>query len=667
MQSGRMVLSAPGPATPQLAGNPPEIFWKHEGRWGDDIWHCGKGCTWELSLPTVPLFRPDFWYTMRVDHPQDFTWLSVEINQHVVGLGATNWLGIDLTYHQYGHHFEVARPKWFAPPISQLPQLVGPRDTTEGGLATTLFQLLRNGLYVYPLPMLNLRWRQGFYTGILRVAVAPRVIPWNRAVVWDPKCGITKRECPEGGCPQPPPPPDERDPPFMWSEASSWLTGSVPEEGDDVFIDSAWHVIVDESPPCMGELHIYGLLEIGEGTAILCMQQVAVYKYGILRAGSPAEPFPHDLVILLHGVERDPVMVMAEGLFLHNKVLAVVGGDLELHGLPVQSWTQLAEAAEAGASSIRVVGDASAWAVGEKVVVGATEFPSDGDQTEPRLLAAEPIYYAASKTSVLALDEPLYYTHSVEQVPYRGEIRTLSAGVAYIKRSIVVSTAEEYYSDEGPLNNVFGRRRRMDIYGAHSVGAKYRRPHHGQVVIGGDESGEFYGRANFSYVEFRELGQRTYKRPMLFFDYLGRPMTSSLGIEVHGCTFHRAKAGYAVKISNAAGVRFTQNVFHANPGTGIAVHNNVLDFSFDENCALGQPPGSGRFAVSFELAPAAQHLRSCRGNYVGGATTAMAVRIPCGQDASDVFGDPRYRDENVVVASLTGFHARNDMWWCAPR
>ena len=117
------------------------------------------------------------------------------------------------------------------------------------------------------------------------------------------------------------PPPPEAAIPKPWSEASSWPTRKVPDEGEDVFIDVDMHIMIDLSPPCVGEIIIYGILEFqDDGDRELCAWQIAVY--GELRAGTEASPFMNNIVLMLHGVELDPVMVMTEGLFLHNKVLA---------------------------------------------------------------------------------------------------------------------------------------------------------------------------------------------------------------------------------------------------------------------------------------------------------------------------------------------------------
>ena len=85
-------------------------------------------------------------------------------------------------YDEYGHHYDVFRSALFhtdtplGATISQSPALVGPRDVTRDGFPTTLFQLLRNGLYAYPLPELNLAFRQALHAGILRVAVAEELV-----------------------------------------------------------------------------------------------------------------------------------------------------------------------------------------------------------------------------------------------------------------------------------------------------------------------------------------------------------------------------------------------------------------------------------------------------------------------------------------------------------
>merc|ERR1719305_727267 len=63
-----------------------------------------------------------------------------------------------------------------------------------------------------------------------------------------------------------------------------------------------------------------------------CANNIAVY--GFFEVGTEQYPFNHSATIMLHGVDTDPVLVMTEGLFMHNKVMGVVQGRLDLHGKP---------------------------------------------------------------------------------------------------------------------------------------------------------------------------------------------------------------------------------------------------------------------------------------------------------------------------------------------
>lgn len=45
-----------------------------------------------------------------------------------------------------------------------------------------------------------------------------------------------------------------------WSEAASWPSGVLPVEGEDVTVSSRWCMILDISPPRLGNVYVYGEL-----------------------------------------------------------------------------------------------------------------------------------------------------------------------------------------------------------------------------------------------------------------------------------------------------------------------------------------------------------------------------------------------------------------------
>ena len=47
----------------------------------------------------------------------------------------------------------------------------------------------------------------------------------------------------------------------MWSNESSWPSGRLPEEGEDVTIMSSWRMLLDMSPPALGRVDVFGELK----------------------------------------------------------------------------------------------------------------------------------------------------------------------------------------------------------------------------------------------------------------------------------------------------------------------------------------------------------------------------------------------------------------------
>ena len=45
-----------------------------------------------------------------------------------------------------------------------------------------------------------------------------------------------------------------------WSEPESWPSGQLPQEGEDVTVSSRWRMLLDVTPPTLGNLYIFGEL-----------------------------------------------------------------------------------------------------------------------------------------------------------------------------------------------------------------------------------------------------------------------------------------------------------------------------------------------------------------------------------------------------------------------
>ena len=168
---------------------------------------------------------------------------------------------------------------------------------------------------------------------------------------------------------------------FYWSDIELWQslfkadsfldaevvsTRALPIAGASVDIPPNYHVIMDVSPPKLAKLVVRGNLTFDDSAdRTLIAERISVT--GMLQVGTPEEPFEHSAKILLEGDRLSDTLVVGEGVFLGNKVLAVFG-ELSLHGVHrATSWSRLALTAAAGDSSITVATDVD-WQTGDEIV-----------------------------------------------------------------------------------------------------------------------------------------------------------------------------------------------------------------------------------------------------------------------------------------------------------
>ena len=136
--------------------------------------------------------------------------------------------------------------------------------------------------------------------------------------------------CPPQGCPVPPVP--TIGDPLLWSQKSSWanLGYELPQQGQDLTIESNMWIVMDISPPKLGILTIAGKLSFLSNETdprSLTLKCHSIAQYGIFEiAGNDNGSFVGDATVVLYGRKGASLPVtMAEGVFLGAKVLAVAG------------------------------------------------------------------------------------------------------------------------------------------------------------------------------------------------------------------------------------------------------------------------------------------------------------------------------------------------------
>jgi len=260
----------------------------------------------------------------------------------------------------------------------------------------------------------------------------------------------------------------------MWSDSSTWSGGVLPAEGDIVTIGEGMNIVLNVSPPALNGINLNGSLTFADG-AELELTTEWILNRGRLEIGTESDPFTGKATITLtDNVKGENINGMGD------RGILMAPGVLSLHGDRENSWTKLAETAEAGATRIEVL-DASGWKVGDKIVLASTDF-------NPR--QAERRHITRIRRNRITLDEPLEYMHFGEityGVDERGEVGMLTRN---IKVQASVDADENYFGGHmmamaGSRMNVAGIE--LNRMGQHMELARY--PIHWH--INGDVTGQY--------------------------------------------------------------------------------------------------------------------------------------------------------------------------------
>lgn len=218
-----------------------------------------------------------------------------------------------------------------------------------------------------------------------------------------------------------------------WSDPGTWTSGDLPKAGAQVRIARGTMVLLDTSPPPLGSLTIEGALVFDDRNLELTANTIMVH--GRLQVGTPDRPFRSRAVITLAG-KLDPNAPKATG----SKVLAVMGGVLDLHGEPRgPAWTRLAKTASRGAGQI-VLERPVDWRPGDHIVIASTDYNP--------LQAEEALVKAVQ--GIVTLDRQLGYMHYGAQQTFAGVTVDERAEVGLLSRNVVVQ------GDKGPAESGHG-------------------------------------------------------------------------------------------------------------------------------------------------------------------------------------------------------------------
>lgn len=131
-------------------------------------------------------------------------------------------------------------------------------------------------------------------------------------------------------------------------------------------IPAGWNLVVDVPTPKLAALWIDGgNVTMPRSGGMIYTGYLIIRAGGRLTAGTPEEPMEGDAFILLHGTRQSEVKAWTESIVMGSKVVAVLEGELVLHGTPRTRMLPLAADAAAGSDKLVLSEAPSGWQVRE--------------------------------------------------------------------------------------------------------------------------------------------------------------------------------------------------------------------------------------------------------------------------------------------------------------
>ncbi|XP_058162846.1 fibrocystin isoform X2 [Dasypus novemcinctus] len=342
-----------------------------------------------------------------------------------------------------------------------------------------------------------------------------------------------------------------------WSRAHSWFPEGVPQDGDNVTVETGQWLLLDTNTSILNFLHVKGgkLIFMDPEPTELRAHSILVSDGGELRIGSEDKPFQGKAQIKLYGNSHSAPF-FPYGI----KFLAVRNGTLSLHGpLPGVIVTHLRAAAHAR-DTVLALEDAVNWYPGDEVVIFSGIGIKDAKPME-EIVIVETVHNAD-----LYLRTPLRYSHDITEYWVAGEHLVLKATVALLSRSITIRgiftnekirhlvSYKEVNASEGHSQRcLYSKSEKM--LGARDLGAR---------VIIQSFPGE-PSRVQLKGVQFRDLGQAFHK--YLSSLTLVGAMSDSY---IQGCSVWNSFSR-GLSMSGTWGLKVDSNVFYNILGHALLV------------------------------------------------------------------------------------------------
>jgi cell migration-inducing and hyaluronan-binding protein len=207
-----------------------------------------------------------------------------------------------------------------------------------------------------------------------------------------------------------------------WSDAATWADKKVPAAGAAVTIGKDMDVVLDASTAPLHGLTINGKLSFANNKDLELTTEW-IMLHGELEIGTEKSLHTRRATITFTNDVKDEDISGVGGT--NDKVdrgIMLMGGTLNLHGDRQNTWTKLADTANAGSTSIQVL-NAAGWRVGDEIVLASTDF--DPRQAERRTISA-------IRGNTITLDKKLDYMHFGKityDVDERGEVSMITRNI----------------------------------------------------------------------------------------------------------------------------------------------------------------------------------------------------------------------------------------------
>lgn len=163
-----------------------------------------------------------------------------------------------------------------------------------------------------------------------------------------------------------------------WSLKTSWPSGKVPVEGDDVLIDSDMWIELDlAETPRLKKMEINGRLSFKDDKATLpkihLMAHLIWVRAGELLIGTKEKPFEQEALIEMLGETESETLTLGGTVKAGNKVLAT-NNKVEMFGKKRCRMSRMIDSADAGAKEIKVDKTVTGfdWAIGDSLFIATS-------------------------------------------------------------------------------------------------------------------------------------------------------------------------------------------------------------------------------------------------------------------------------------------------------